>query len=371
MKIGIITYHRSHNYGAVLQAYGTKTALTALGHDADIIDYWPDYRKGMYDLLDFSFFKKADMSLVAKLKRSVFVLLALPKRSVRYNKFQDFISNKLGVKGPIKYTTGDKISTGYDAYVFGSDQVWRYNTYPLHKGFDEVYWGKYPVNAQKITYAASMGTIEMDKSREDFIKKNFGNFKSVSVREDSLKETITSIIPDAKITQVLDPTFLVSKTDWLKIIPASGKKSAKKYVLFYNLIKSQEAFNLVDRIAAKFGYDIIELNGVVNPLEFSSRYAQTTGPIDFLSLIAQSEFVVSTSFHGVAFSIIFEKQFYALGMKNNSGRVASLLTSLTIPDRLVDNITPDLDVRIDYNEVNKKLDALREQSINFLKTELK
>jgi hypothetical protein len=130
---------------------------------------------------------------------------------------------------------------------------------------------------------------------------------------------------------------------------------------------SKEAIDFVNRLRDYYDYDVIEIRGRVEPLKFGNRYCQTANPFDFLTLIQNAEIVVSTSFHGVAFSLVFEKQFYALGMNNNSGRVQTLLNNLDISNRLLTIMNQvDLEEKIDYKKVNIRKLELVKQSHSYL-----
>ena len=377
MKIGIVTYHRSHNYGAVLQAYALKTYLLSLGHIVEIIDYWPEYRKGMYDIIDFSFFKQP-IPFFSKTKIAVreFVFY-FPKKN-RHQKFQRFIVENLGVDDTSSIITkGDKIESIYEVYIFGSDQIWRNNKFKTFSGFDPVYWGKYPLgdSYKKITYAASMGELNY-KGQEAFIKEHLNYLNSIAVRESNLKEVLEQFTKKP-VSQVLDPVFLLNRNDWESLIPqrkSKGKSMGEKYLLFYQLNHSAVAKEFVNSLANSKNLRIIEIKGEVKLVTNPKKTKQYAGPLDFLELFKNASYIVSTSFHGVAFSIIFQKQFYALGMGNNSARVTSLLETLAIKDRYLtdENIVATqfekLSERtINYSDLNKNLEVQKALSANYLK----
>jgi hypothetical protein len=163
----------------------------------------------------------------------------------------------------------------------------------------------------------------------------------------------------------------LSRKDWVSLIKFVNPLVSGRYILFYQLMPSRESIDFVERLKSYYGYEVVEIRGRVEPLLFGSRYLQTGSPLDFISLIRNAEIVVSTSFHGVAFSVIFEKQFYALGMKNNSGRVLSLLNSLKIYNRIVHDIDlVDFSHKIDYENVFVKLEALVNESRDYLSKSL-
>jgi hypothetical protein len=364
MKIGILTYHRAHNYGALLQAYALKTYLIKLGHQTQIIDYWPEYHNEDYKLIPF--FKSR--RFLSKVKALLFLLIGYTRITKRAEGYEKFISERLGLSHNPLYTSGQEMNeVDYDVAVYGSDQIWRKSNYPTFKGFSDVFFGSLlPKVKKKITYAASMGVIEDNQKDKDYLKKMLPNFDALSVREEELKLLVDEIIGD-DVSLVLDPVFLLEKEEWTKINTKSIPLKKEKYIFFYQLVPSKEAIGFVQCLENFYGYKVIEIRGRVEPLLYGKRYSQTAGPLDFLSLIQNAEIVVSTSFHGVAFSLVFEKQFYALGMKNNSGRVQSLLNKLNISERLLTNTNEvNFEEKINYKKVNVIKDELIKQSQNYL-----
>ncbi len=370
MKIGILTFHRAHNYGAVLQAYALRTYLRQRGLEAHLIDYWPEYRKGQYDLLDRSFLS-SNASLSAKLKRLLRQLAYLPFKYQRHRKFSWFIRNDLGVNGNSMIERGEDIPDQYDVVITGSDQVWRHISSARFDGFDAVYWGRYPVGARgkKITYAASMGVLNY-AGHESFIRQQLAEFDAVSVRESELKEVVDQL-SERPVKQVIDPVFLLNEDDWDELIELD-EKGKGKYLIFYHLIRSEKVARFVERLAQKHGLKVIELKGGDSPFANPFRTRRAIGPIDYLKLFRGASYVVSTSFHGVAFSIIFQKQFYALGMQNNSGRVTSLLESLGLGERYLDDRqveSYDFNAKgpsIDYASVGSLLSETIDESKRYL-----
>lgn len=374
MKVGIITYHRAHNYGAVLQAYALKRYLTSLSCEVDLIDYWPDYRVGMYDLVDLRFLD-ARKGLVFKVlsgcKSLSKLLMTYPLKKKRFDGFKSFISSEFVARKGQIIKNGQDLPAGYDLYIYGSDQIWRYNNFINHTGFDDVYWGKFPVDprARKVTYAASMGVINDSPEAREFLLANVDNFSSISVRERSLGDWIY-VVTGKKVNQVLDPAFLISKEDWTEI-SSPDVVFSEKYVLLYNLNRSAEADKLAKKLAEKHGCEVLVLDGSVAPLKFSSRYRGGAGPREFLSLFKNASFVVSTSFHGVVFSLIFEKQFFALGLEKNSARVTDLLSELNISERYLREIdSVNVDNHIDYKVVSPVLNEMRKKSMSYLDKEI-
>jgi len=368
MKIGILTYHRAHNYGALLQAYALQTYLRKLGHQAEIIDYWPDYHAEDYQLMPH--FKV--LNIKGKVKAILRLVIGYTRILKRNSLYKEFIHEQFSVHHKPRYLTKEAMKEiEYDIVVYGSDQIWRRSNLPNFKGFSDVFYGTYPIKVKrKITYAASMGVIDVNDEDKANIKQMLVNFDAISVREEALKQLIDEITGNP-VPLVLDPVFLLEKEEWSQLSQQPITEIQDKYIFFYQLAASEDAISFTNKLEAYYGYKVIEIRGRVEPLLFGDRYFQTASPADFISLIRNAEIVVSTSFHGVAFSLLFEKQFYALGMKNNSGRVQSLLNSCDISHRLLSNDDQaNFENKIDYAKVNLRMATLKNKSKNYLIDEI-
>lgn len=370
MKIGILTFHRAHNYGALLQCFALKEYIESLGHHVSVIDYWPDYHANTYKLIpDFK-----SKTIEGKIKALLLFALGYTRLKKRAEGYSRFMIEFLKIEKNIKYrTASDLKSLEFDVVVYGSDQIWWKANLPGFKGFDWVYWGLQPEKVKKkITYAPSMGIMNYTDDEKIQIKQALNNFNAISLREKAanrlLKETM-----GIEAQLVLDPVFLVSKTRWEDICnskPSSINKT-EKYIFFYHLMKNEDACILAKKAAKYFGCRVIEIRGRVDALKFGNRYMQTVDPIAFIQLIRNAEFVISTSFHGTAFSILFEKQFIATGMGNNAERAKSLLNSIGLGNRYQNNTkTANFNEHIDYIQVNHLLDEYRKKSNNYLSVNL-
>lgn len=365
MKIGILTYHRAENYGALLQAYALKTYLQNLGHEVSFVDYWPKYHSDYFSIFHIDFFKSRNFKgKIAMLLR--LALWGIPKY-IRKSRLQGFMYDHLGLSRYPKYTNDDYKTEDYDVVVYGSDQIWRKQNLGS-VGYDKWYFGSDNVSAdRKITYAASMGSISVIKEDNAYVKDQMEHFSNISVREDVLQEYLSVFGITSKL--VMDPVFLLSIKDWQKIAEPTPVKG--KYILFYNLLNSQESVQFVNQLSKEKKIPVVEIN---KQLSFSrllnKRYVSCSSVEHFLRLIMDAEFVVSNSFHGVAFSVIFEKQFYSVGMKERSSRVESLLTSLGIPEKYSDDGHNFDGSNIDYSIVKNRLNELTTYSKDYLYSSL-
>lgn len=359
MKIGILTYHRAHNYGAMLQAYALRTYLHNQGHDVEFIDYWPDSHNKQYTL----FKPIRGKSLYFKILNIISDSVTLIRRTIRMNKFNNFRKKHLGINDSIKYTTNkEPIIERYDCVVVGSDQIWRTQEYEgKHVGIDPMYLcTNIPNTTRCISYAASMGIISLTSEDEHLIRTSLKNFNTILVRENSLKQLVESLGYSAHV--VLDPTLLLTKQQWDQLTP-SHRYSQKPYVLFYELMPSQEALAFAKKKALSLNCELLIMDSIIHTLPRKNHISYAS-PIEFMHAIRDAEFVIATSFHGTAFSIIFEKQFITIGLKKNADRVKTLLQQVGITEQYQD--LPIETSKINYKEVNTTLQTIRQHSQQLL-----
>ena len=359
MKIGILTYHRAENYGALLQAYATMTYLRSLGHEVSFVDYWPKYHSDYFKVFSLNRFLKRNM----KGKLLMLVNVMMPTKHIRKYRLQRFMHEKLNLANKPCYTDKDATTEHYDAVIYGSDQIWR----KQHLGgveYDKWYFGSpNVVTNKKIVYAGSMGKIDTTVKDDDYVKSMMTNFIKISVRENDLKSYLNKL--GVECTQVIDPVFLLTKEQWRSIMAPS--KNRGEYILFYNLLDSREARLFAEKLAKKKGLRIIEIN---KKTMMGKGYIRNASVERFLQLINDAAYVVSNSFHGVAFSIIFEKQFFAVGMQSKASRVLSLLDTLTIQERYIEKEVEIEPQQINYQIVSNRVESIANQSKSFLKNTL-
>ncbi len=362
MKIGILTYHRAENYGALLQAYAMMTYLRSLGHDVSFVDYWPKYHSDYFEVFSLKAFMRSSLkSKLAKLNRLLLMGHTLYQRK---RTMQEFMSTQLGLpKHPI-YTDRNLVTEeSYDAVIYGSDQIWRKQNMG-GVGFDDWYFGSDNVRTErKIVYAGSMGKIDTDAQDDSYIKTQMSNFDIISVREGDLQDYLAKL--NVSSTQVVDPVFLLSKLDWDKIVIPQCHKG--RYILFYNLLNTQESILFAKQLSRQQGLPIYEITKKTSVFSGKSHLINNASIGEFLGLLKDAEYVVSNSFHGVAFSIIYEKQFYAVGMGAKANRVESLLESVCIADRYIHSHQNVMSVsEIDYDKTKSIIKSIVDKSKDYL-----
>lgn len=370
MRIKTITCHDVYNYGASLQAYALQTFLECQGNEVKIIDYLPSYKAKRYDwftIPEGSHLRVfAHIPLVNKIcgllcHRHDFKYL---KRYLRFNAFKQRYLHCTA----LAYKSIDDLKANCpqaDLYVAGSDQIW--NTKYIN-GTDPSYYCDFVNDSNKcISYAASFATSELDLKWTDFVRKELGNFRALSVREATGVHIAEAL--GYKATAVMDPVFLLDKKNWEALCKRPKKE---KYLIVYDFLRNDSRIKeICQKIAKDKGLAIYSLNDG-GKTEWADKNIYNAGPIEFLEWIRDAEFVVSTSFHATAFSVIFERQFLTFPLigHGNSSRMSDFLRNLGLHNRFFDGKLKDERPSIDYRPVNAKRKLLQENSRGWLLKQL-
>lgn len=354
MRIGILTFHCAHNYGAMLQCYALQEYLKGRGDEVYVMDYRPDYLVSSNRRHQLAHWLSKDP--LCTLKRLLSEPFLYKKRGERWDGFDNFMRTRLNL---YPYDMSSDYSD-FDLLLFGSDQIW--STRLTGGRFDPVFFGQ-GVNCRKATYAASMSPICINAAEKKVLPSLLRDFSVLSVRETELAEILRPFT-DKEVHVVCDPVLLLRKKEWEKrCVPISTKRP---YVLCYNLMQSKECAEQASRICRELGYDLIDITALLLPFKSGRRYLQTLDPILFISYFKEAAFVVTSSFHGTVFSIIFQKSFYVVGMGSLGGRSSSLLVKLGLSDRILDKATDRADEGIDYGNVKPLLEWYRKESVDYL-----
>ena len=356
MKVGILTFHNAFNYGAVLQAYATQELIKSHGYEVEVIDYHNKAIDRHYNLRKFhfgSFFKR-----IHKFPLYLIEEFFYWKRRNNYRAF--FAKNmKLSSK---RYIQGESFSFGdYDLVLIGSDQLWNKK---LTGGLDEVYWGQFDTSChtRKVTWSICMNDISLTEIETQQIKNYIKNFTAISVREDDLKTFITKMT-NKIVFHTLDPTLLLPPTKWEHLCHPVKEKN---YIAVYAVRKEKETIIFARKIAADLNKKIIIIRSY-SKWYYSAENKEYCGPEDFLSYLRFADFVVTSSFHGTVFSIVFQRQFVCPVLEGNV-RVNDLLCTVGLAYRMISQSQDVLSLpSIDYSNLSDVLDIKRNESLNFLK----
>lgn len=357
-KIGIITFHRAINYGALLQTYALHKKIKDLGFDNEILDYRNQVLEKKH--------KKMKLSISNGIKGILKYLLIARNHNTKHNKFREFTKKYIKMSEPLNSLDDiKKIESQYSKFITGSDQVWNYNI----TNFDKTYFLQFTRNnSKKNAYAASFGISKIPNDLVNDYKNLLKGFNIISIREEKGAEIIRNLI-NKDVDTVLDPTMLIDKNQWFKLADDKLYKN-EKFILIYGFGGSSNIINFAKNLSKKTGYKIVHITSSFKKIK-GVIYEQSVGPEEFLGLFKNAEFIITNSFHGTAFSINFNKQFFIELLPASTGvnsRLEHILNLFDLNDRLITStVVNNYKEQIDYTYVNKILTKEKEKSIKILK----
>lgn len=355
MKIRLITFHTPKNYGAVLQAYSLMSYLKRYSDDVKIIDYNTPALRAKYPIRTKS----------TTLKQFLYNILMMPsyrQKKNKYKKFDLFVSENFALTK--RYESLAELINDppeADIAVTGSDQVFN----PLRKEEERkaFYLDFIPDGTEKIAYAASFGVSAVPEDKRNEISHYLKSFKAISVRENS-GMGIVKDLTGRTATEVLDPVFLNDKKFWQEVA-APYKKELGSYLFYYRLMNSAESDAAARKIAKEKKLKLVVMtDGFLK--WHADKLLRDVGPKEFLYLMDNADYIVTDSFHGVAFSLIFEKQFYFCDSNpGTNGRGLDLLqkAGIELPDFTNIKVT---EKRVNYINVKHRLSGYIDNSKNFI-----
>lgn len=362
-KIGILTFHNAHNYGAVLQAYALKTKLNRMGYEASVLNYRNKYIAKTYrKVLHIDFWKRDILpSRWGKVIREVRdVFYGLPEWQRQWKVFENFIGEKLLDGDNKQLSLEDVADKNCDVYVLGSDQIWARE---LTHGMDPAYFGQFAPEKKKISYAASVPNGSISENEKPYFKEYLQSLSHISVREEKLAEAIRQLT-GREVDTVVDPTLLLEREDYKPLLYEELLKQGD-YVFAYFVVENEILSRCAEKAAELLGCELVELHYKKTPQICGENMVFDAGPSEFLTYIRDAKIVVTNSFHGTVFSVLFQKKFYSVYKEN--GRIDNLLGFLGLEKRqITDEAEISLETEIDYAQTESRLQQYRERSEKFL-----
>lgn len=375
--VGIVTIHGVYNFGSLLQSYATLVIVKRLGYSPEIINYrYPneyhlsEYRKhSPYANLNLSFGLRVRLAVYHRTigKRNQRRKISLYKEARRSLLYQT-----------IEYPTQKALQSAppkFDIYLTGSDQVWN----PRYMYADCTYLLNFVHNVPKVAYSASFGTTELPDEYKALYYPLLKEYSSISVRELSGVKILQEI-SGKSVACTCDPTLLLTGDEW-KLIFDDKPIVRDEYILCYILTYSANCYPYASNF---MNYMRKHLKKKVVILDESGRYwmdpryksFQTYGPREIINLFQNASFIISSSFHGAAFSINLKKDFYSLFPKGvMDERQESLLKIVGAEDRFIQVGDPFPDPSSfkiqNWDEITKRLNMFRNESIDYLSNALK
>lgn len=345
-KIGILTFHASHNYGSMLQSYALRKYFLDSGRCCDIINYRTAIQKDIYAVLT----KRKGIKYLIK---NAYVLTTYKQHKQKFELFERFLREELLCGKEL--SDSDLKDLQYDQVITGSDQIWNVEA----NDFSEVYFGR-GISCQKTAYAVSCGNGNFDdRTRFDRFESLLREYEAISVRDRAtaaLVESVTGHTPQI----VCDPVMLFDKTTWEILAKAPKAVLPKKYIFFYTLSCTKQVADTAKRLSKMIGLPIV-ISKVTSQHDIllKSKKVLNCGPQEFLYLLKNAECVITTSYHAILFSIIFNKKFFAVGSRKDN-RQKDIIGVFGIEDNIIgetasiNDIDKVMRTKKDYSEKIKE-----------------
>jgi hypothetical protein len=363
MRIGILTYHRAHNYGAVLQCYALKEVIKSFGHEVNVIDYRQPEIEKRYSFK--SIFSKDRFHMFNIMYKIPYICLCvfrdLKRLYILHKKrivFESFQKNHLDLSPIYNDVLGH-----YDTYVIGSDMLWADEC--MAGRFEDKYLGRFPHEKSKVVGYAISGTPKsFNKLFKQFSNEFLDNFSALSIRE----KILYNIVKDhtnRDVEQCIDPTLLTEKKLWEPLVEQSITE--KPYLVTYYLRMPREVRNKLNEKV----YEFATINNMAIVNIDVSENAEPITVEKFVTILANSSYTITDSFHGIIFSLIFNRPFNAVKLNDShDARYVDILNTLHIQECLICYSDRLAIPEINYDEVNTRISDFRRSSLNFLKSNL-
>lgn len=386
MKIGIITFHFPYNCGATLQCAALQTKLQQMGHQVSVINYRPWYHQNRYipfknpvyyagkmmkkqsedDPWTKRLFRGADGFV-----RVVYSWRNYKKVVPRDSRFKRFIQNNLNQTRV--YRTLDQLNQRppkLDMYVCGSDQLW--NAKLTEGAFDPAYFLRFGgKDVKRISYAMGANFDSLDDPQKH-LKPLLSDFQAVSLREEKSLEDVRKALPEGVPAYVhIDPTLLLEEEDYTAMMSKQPLET-EPFILTYTMPNESQhkVYNAARIFGEKMNMKVIDVSGNPNKVNQKVQDNRICGPDEFLWYVKNASYVLTNSFHGTAFSVIFRKQFAVVPHTETGNRVSELLEKLGLGHRWTktgDQAAKIIGNEIDYTECEQNLKKLRDEAIDYLR----
>lgn len=362
--IGILTYHTGFNYGASLQAFALMTSIKKMGYSCEIINFETERFVASREM-----FSRNPRRLKEFIKIGTRIPYYAPLKK-RQRLFEEFTQNALSVSA--LYRTEQEViahATDYDCIVCGSDQIWNLSQEDAPAA-NLIFYLNFTKQQRRISYAASFGkwVKEASQMEEQFLPW-LKLFDAISVRESSGVEFVQSRGLDCALT--LDPTVLLDREDYDVI--CAERQISEPYVLLFSWACGSEVVKTARRVAKEKKLPLLSLTPPPRTIGSGIKRKLDVGPSEFLSMIRYADFVVTDSFHGTAFSTIYERPYISVVSNGKADpRMESLLNQLELQNHLSDALSFDTAsiLQTDFTKVREKKRILRESSLDFLEKAL-
>lgn len=348
--IGILTFHRASNYGAVLQAYALQTVLSNLGGEAVIIDY--RCREVEEGHRPWGLFKRHKFPIV------LLRCLVAARKDLLFGTFR---RNRLKLSAQMSADDLAEHKDEYALFVAGSDQVWN----DVFSGMDPVYMLTFADNRQRYSYACSLGFDSFPGETEELYREWLAGMQCISLREPKAVDLVRQLGYDSRVD--LDPTLLLDRGSWKAFMKTP--EAREPYILVYTVNEPVHLLEAAKELSAKTGVRILYLNNQYRKNRDITRIRYST-PEEFVGWFAGAEYVYTNSFHGTAFAVLFQKKLKVEleTAKKYNVRSRDLLMSCGLTSCVLKGDEEDLKFAADWTEAERRLETMRHSSMEYIRT---
>lgn len=361
MKIGITTFQRADNYGALLQCYALFRCVEKIDENVrvEVIDYrnsyverryvgLPNFRLNVFGWLKSFYNRKKNYKTIMK----------------KHEAFEK-LRNHITFSKSYVYREIKKNGLEYDMIIAGSDQVWNPG---ITNGYDSIYYLDFPGKFYRCAYAVSLGNSELPFFRTSRFIKSVNRFQKISLREKQAAGAISELV-GKEIECCVDPTLLLDRDEWQELVKKNPPILTQPYLLLYHLDNNPELIKIAKFIAKEQNLQIVSCNEKAGE-DNDIIWLDDIGPLEFLKLIKDAQMVVTSSFHATVFSIIFEKELYLTCHPTTGERIRSLAEMCGVSQRICASFDEFLSKYSDNEMLSidfETMELYRQYSLGFLK----
>ena len=366
LRICGVTFDHTTNYGSCLQAYALKTAIEKISIEGESY---------VYDLLPATILasqRKASSRSVTAVAKRIIKSIAKKYRRAQFKSFEDKYIRYADCHNREELP---RLNGIYDAFVCGSDVIWNFG----YTRGDTLYFLDFATK-YKFSYAASFGKgkldfheegLELDEDPKKIYERYISQLDRVSVREKEAAEMLKEFV-SKPVECACDPVLLLTQDEWTKVIPENIKRG--KYIFAYSTSTRPNYISFLKMIQKSTGLPVVNITWLPNDM-VRQRAFTSVDPAKWLGLLKNAEYVVTNSFHGTAFSVLFEKKFFTViqgdRQTRSNIRLYDFLENLELDSRLINEMPSSLDFEApDFTAAKDKLEKIRESSLKYLEENL-
>lgn len=368
-KIGIVSYNiycNFTNYGSALQSWALYQTIKKIAEDRGepvLIDYCPKVLENKDPLNPFANMWDQDDESRRMCE------LTMPAIRKNYYKFDKFYHERFNLTSK-KYTAQNFNdifgNENIEAFVCGSDTIFCIDEFG---GFDDGYYANYDcMKKNSVSYAASFGDSHFNEEDYNTLNERLNNFKAIGLRENNMVQYVASHV-EVPVQRVIDPTLLLTSREYDKI--ADERLEKEKYLLLYARRYNSKMETYAEKLAAENGWKIVEISLRATNAEKGHRMFYEAGVEEFLSLVKHAEYVVTNSFHGMIFTVQYRRPLCVFSREQCDSKITELIELFGLKDHMLVTGEEGGSHEINYDLVHARISKARDESIEFLKKEIK